>query len=151
MQKPIDKFINRYLFSDDLPLEHKIFNLVLIFGIIAEIIAIVVRIIEGVSVTAILAVVGMIFTTTAAFFLCTRFKLYKWVIPLVLIFICDILFPLIYFTNGGINSGLAGYFVLCIVLNFFLLRGRLLIILVIINIFIHIRQFFGITQSNIYS
>ena len=134
MRKKIDSQINRYLFSDELPLEHKIFNLVLIFGIIAEIAALLVRIIEGVSLTAIFAVAGMITITSAAFFLCTRFKLYKWGIPIALIFICDILFPVIYFTNGGISSGLAGYFVLCIILIFILLRGTFCLVMTIIHI-----------------
>ena len=132
MRNRIKDFLIRHLYSEELPLEYKVFNLVLIFGIFAEIIACIVRIIEGVSLTAILAVIFMIVVTTMAFIFCTRFRLYKWGIPIALIFICDILFPVIFFTNGGINSGLAAFFVLCIILIFILLRGAACFIMTVV-------------------
>ena len=138
IRKKINSYVDRYLLSDDLPLEHKIFNLVLLFGIIAEIAAVFVRILEGVSALSVLAVVIMVVVTTAAFVFCARLKLHKWGILIALVLICDFLFPLIFFTNGGIDSGLTGYFVLCIVLNFFLVRGWLCAVMILIHIVIMI-------------
>ena len=132
MRNRIKDFLIRHLYSEELPLEYKIFNLVLIFGIFAEMIACVARIIEGVSLLAIVAVIVMIAITIIAFLLCTRYRLYKWGIPICLIFICDILFPIIFFTNGGINSGLTAFFVLCIILIFILLRRTACFIMTVV-------------------
>ena len=134
MKKTINRFLNRYVFSEELPLEHKIFNLVLLFGIVAEIVALIARIIEKVSLQAIIAVAVMIMVTAVAFLLCTRLRLYKWAIPVALVFVCNILFPVIFFTNGGAYSGVASFFVLCIILNFFLLRGKLLVVMIFVQI-----------------
>ena len=133
MENTTDKFLNRYVFSEELPLEHKIFNLVMFFGIIAEIAAIIINIIAGVSVMAIFGVTGMLIITAITFGICIRMKLSRSIILIVLIFICDILFPLIFFAKGGINGGVTGFFVLCIILNFLLLRGKLCLILVLVH------------------
>jgi signal transduction histidine kinase/DNA-binding NarL/FixJ family response regulator len=129
-------FISKYIFSDDLPLEGRVFNLVLSFGILAEIIAVIARIIEGVSSIAVMAVLGMMAVTAAAFYFCNKFRLYKLGIRLAIIVVCNILFPLIFFTSGGVNSGMAGYFVLTLVLIFFLVRGRTCFFMVLVHIFI---------------
>ncbi|MDR2185514.1 MAG: response regulator [Treponema sp.] len=132
----IKSFISRYIFSDDLPLEGRIFNLVLTFGILAEFIAVIARIIEGVSSIAVLAVLGMMVVTAAAFYVCNKFNFYRLGIRLAIIIICDILFPLVFFTSGGVDSGMAGYFVLTLALIFFLVRGRGCFFMVLIHIII---------------
>jgi signal transduction histidine kinase/CheY-like chemotaxis protein/HPt (histidine-containing phosphotransfer) domain-containing protein len=132
----IKKFVSTYIFSDKLPLEGRVFNLVLIFGILAELAAIIARIVEGVSSIAVLAVLGIMVVTAAAFFFCNKFSLYRPGIWTAIIIICDILFPLIFFTNGGVDSGMAGYFVLTLVLIFFLLRGRGCVFMTLLHIVI---------------
>ncbi|MCL2879203.1 MAG: hypothetical protein FWF29_03055, partial [Treponema sp.] len=134
MKKLINKFISKYVFTEQLALEYRAFNLVLIFGIFAEIIAVIVRIVEGVSVLAILAVFGMILVTVFTFWLCNHFHIHKVGIWICSLLIFDVLFPLIFFTNGGAKSGMTGYFVLCIVLIFFLFRGIQCLIMVLIHI-----------------
>jgi signal transduction histidine kinase/CheY-like chemotaxis protein len=123
MEKDFQSFIARYFFSENLPLEGRIFNLVLGFGIFASFGAMIARIIEGVSLTAIVAVGVMIVVIIITFILCNKFRIYHVGIWAALITVCDVLFPLIFFTNGGTDSGMAGYFVLTIVLIFLLLRG----------------------------
>jgi signal transduction histidine kinase/DNA-binding NarL/FixJ family response regulator len=132
----IKNFVSKYIFSDDLPLEGRVFNLVLTFGIFAEFIAMVVRTIEGVSLTAVLAVFGMMVITIAAFYLCNKFNFYRPGIWIALIIICNLLFPLVFFTSGGVNSGMTGYFVLTLVLIFFLTRGKGCVFMVLIHILI---------------
>jgi signal transduction histidine kinase/CheY-like chemotaxis protein len=123
MKKRLWLFISRYFFSENLPLEGRVFNLVLGFGIFACIAAMIARIIEGVSFIAIIAVAGMIVVIVITFFICNKFRIYHLGIWAALIIVCDILFPLIFFTNAGADSGMVGYFVLTIVLIFLLLRG----------------------------
>ena len=129
MRKKISRIITRYFFSEEIPLQGKIFNLVLTFGVIAEIIALAVRIVEQVPVIAVLAVAGMILVTAGTLWVCNRFRRYQAGTWLALIMVCDVFFPLLFFTCGGIDGGMSGYFVLCIVLIFFLLKGKECIIM----------------------
>ena len=133
MRKRIGNLIAKYIFRDEIPLEGRIFNLVLLFGIVAELVAIVVRIIERVSAAAVLAVAGMVVVTAGALWLCNRFRRYRLGIWLALISVCDLLFPVIFFTNGGVSSGMTAYFVMCIVLIFFLLKGKECFIMLLIQ------------------
>jgi signal transduction histidine kinase len=136
MEKKRNTFIARYFFAEELPLPGRVFNLVLVFGIFACIAALAARIIEGVSSISILAVAGIILVILFTFYMCNKFRIYRLGIWLALIVVCDILFPLIFFTNAGSDSGMAGYFVLTIVLIFLLMRGRECFIMVVIHIII---------------
>ncbi|MDR2020119.1 MAG: response regulator [Treponema sp.] len=124
MKKNLRVFISRYFFSESLPLEGRVLNLVLGFGFFAGLGGVIARIIEGVSFIAIGAVGGMMAVIVITFFVCNKFRIYHLCIWAALIAVCDILFPLVFFTNAGADSGMAGYFVLTIVLIFLLLRGK---------------------------
>jgi signal transduction histidine kinase/CheY-like chemotaxis protein len=134
MKKELEAFISRYFFSEKLPMEGRVFNLVLGFGIFACIAAMIARIIEGVSLIAIIAVTGMMVVIVITFFICNTYRIYHLGIWAALIVVCDILFPLVFFTNAGADSGMAGYFVLTIVLIFLLLRGRECVIMLLSHI-----------------
>ncbi|MDR2478767.1 MAG: response regulator [Treponema sp.] len=129
MRKRISTIITRYFFSEEIPLQGKIFNLVLTFGVIAELIALVIRIIEQVPAIAVLAVAGMVVVTAGTLWVCNRLRRYRAGTWLALIMVCDVFFPLLFFTCGGIDGGMSGYFVLCVVLIFFLLKGKECIIM----------------------
>ena len=136
--KRFNNVVSRYIFSDALPLEGRVFNLVLSFGILAEIISLIVRAIEGVSLIAVYVVAGMILVTAATLWFCNKIRRYTWGTWLAVIVICDIFFPLLFFSAGGVTGGMAGYFVLCIVLIFFLLKKKECIIMLLIHLAIMI-------------
>jgi signal transduction histidine kinase/CheY-like chemotaxis protein/HPt (histidine-containing phosphotransfer) domain-containing protein len=136
MEKNLRNFIARYFFAENLPLEGRVFNLVLGFGVFACIGALIVRIIEGVSFTSVIAVGVLTLVIIAAFQMCNKFRSYHLGIWIALIITCNILFPLIFFTNAGIDSGMTGYFVLTIVLIFLLLRGKECLFMLIFHILI---------------
>jgi signal transduction histidine kinase/CheY-like chemotaxis protein len=151
MKKALPLFITRYFFSENLPLEGRVFNLVLGFGFFACIGAIIARIIERVSLTAIVAVGGVMAIIVLTFLLCNKFRIYRLGIRLALVLVCDLLFPLVFFTNGGADSGMAGYFVLAIVLIFLLRRGRECVIMLIPHIVIvlgcYLAEKFGLIRA----
>ena len=136
MRKRIILFLNKNLFSETFSPERRIFNLVLVLGIIAECLLLAAKIFEKSSVWAILAVIGMIAITALAFYFNSRTKNYKWRSQIPLFLVCDLLFPLIFFTSGGISSGIAGYFILCNILNFIMYRGKTCLIMTLIHIIV---------------
>jgi signal transduction histidine kinase/CheY-like chemotaxis protein len=134
VKKALRLFITRYFFSENLLLEGRTFNLVLGFGFFACIGAIIARIIEKVSIASIIAVGVVTIIIAITFLICNKFRIYRMTIRLALFAVSDILFPLVFFTNGGVNSGMVGYFVLTIVLIFLLQRGRECVIMLTTHI-----------------
>ncbi|MDR2477672.1 MAG: response regulator [Treponema sp.] len=132
--KKINNVISRYIFSDELPLKGRVFNLVLSFGILAEFISLIVRAIEGVSSIAVYIVAGMILVTGATLWFCNKIRRYTLGTWLAVIIVCDIFFPLLFFFAGGVSGGMAGYFVLCIVLIFFLLKQKECIVMLLVHL-----------------
>ncbi|MDR1389431.1 MAG: response regulator [Treponema sp.] len=136
MKQFIARFNKLYIFNDALSLEARIFNLVMIFGIFAGCAAMIARIVEKVSFIA----VGAVFATSViiyiAFVISNKFNLHKYAIFAAIIIICDLLFPLIYFSNGGISSGMGGYFILGIFLHLLLLKGKTCAVMLVINVII---------------
>ncbi|MDR2106843.1 MAG: response regulator [Coriobacteriales bacterium] len=119
----LQRFVDRYIFSTRLTLEARILNMVICFGFGAVVIAFIARIIEQVSPIALLAMVGMLICLALLFAIVNHYSLHTVAVPLTLIVLGDILFPLVFFTNGGMSSGLAAYFVMIIGLVFVLSHG----------------------------
>ncbi len=133
MNKRARIFFEKFIFTDALDLQSRVFNLFLVLAGGAEVVALAGRIIAGTSFIAALAVALMIPLTIALFWLCGRLNLYKTGIRWIAFFIFNALFPLIFFVNGGANSGMTGYFVLSLVLIFFLFKGKECIIMAIVH------------------
>ncbi|MDR1420944.1 MAG: response regulator [Treponema sp.] len=143
MIKKLGRFVFRRIFSEELPLYSRIFNLVLIFGVAGCMVSAAARIIEGVSMLSILTMAAMMLVITAAFWLCNKFRLFPVVIRIALISFCEILLPVLYFTSGGIDSGMTGYFCLGIALNFLLLRGWECFFMSLLNIAVILACYFA--------
>ena len=136
MRKKTNLFLDKYLFAEELSQEQRIFNLVMILGVIAEFLVLISKILEGSVIWTILTVAGIIVFTALAFFFGNRTLNQKRRSRVPLILVCDLLFPLVFFTNGGITGGIACYFVLCNVLSFIMYRGKTCFILILIHIIV---------------
>ncbi|MDR0598818.1 MAG: response regulator [Treponema sp.] len=122
------RFIQRYLFSDSLPLKARVLNAILIVGFAACAAAALIRIAAGQPPLVILVILGITVSIGIVFQAVNHFKIHRagiWVFILVL---CDILFPAVFFLLGGIEGGTASYFVLSITAIFLLAQGRTLFV-----------------------
>jgi signal transduction histidine kinase/CheY-like chemotaxis protein len=138
----IDRFIKRYIFSVELTLEARILNMVICFGLGAVLIAFIARIIEQVSAIALVAMGGMLVSVVLAFIIINRYKAHAIAVPITLVVIGDVLFPIIFFTNGGMSSGLAAYFVMSITLMFVLAKGFVRIVLLFTHMIVVLACYF---------
>ncbi|MDR2108179.1 MAG: hypothetical protein LBP28_01785, partial [Coriobacteriales bacterium] len=127
------RFVDRYIYSAELTLEARILNMVICFGFGAVVIAFIARIVEQVPPLALYAMVGMLVCVVLLFIVVNRFHLHAIALPITLATLGDLLFPLVFFTNGGMSSGLAAYFVMIIVLIFVLSRGLMRAILLVLQ------------------
>ncbi|MDR1445225.1 MAG: response regulator, partial [Treponema sp.] len=119
MQK-LRSYIEKYIFSESLSLNARMINMICIAGTLAALAAVVSRIFMRSSGAAIAVMAGIILVSVFLMFICNRFHWYVQGTWIALLMLCDILFPIIYFSIGGMNSGMAAFFVLSIVIIFLL-------------------------------
>jgi signal transduction histidine kinase/DNA-binding response OmpR family regulator len=120
------------VFSEDLPLDARMINMVCFVGLVAALIATLSRVILGAGRNLILIMLAISLSVVIIIYLCNRFRLYAfttWIMRIMLIMLGDILFPLALFFLGGADGGMAAFFVLSIVAFCFLCRGVSRIIL----------------------
>ncbi|MDR0434391.1 MAG: response regulator [Gracilibacteraceae bacterium] len=128
------KFIQKYLFSEALPLDARMVNMICVVGMGAAITATCVRVFMKAEPALIAVMVGIILCICLFVFFCNRYKLYRISILILLITLGDILFPLALFFLGGSHSGMAAYFAVALTAIFFLSRGKTRVGLVVTNI-----------------
>jgi signal transduction histidine kinase/CheY-like chemotaxis protein len=129
----IRRFVRRYIFNEELTLEARILNMVICLGLVAVVIALVVRSIERTPLSAILVMLAMLAFVVLGFVYVNRFHVHRVAVPVALVALGDVLFPVIFFLNGGLFSGLAAYFVMSIVLLFVLMHGKARLVLLFVQ------------------
>ncbi|MDR1445385.1 MAG: histidine kinase, partial [Treponema sp.] len=120
----IKSLIDRYIFSERLPLEARTANMVCTAGIAGVIFAIITRLFMRSSPALILVLAGIAVSVSALFVFCNVYNKHKLGSWLVLFFLCDVLLPAALFAMGGVKSGAAAYFTMSIVLIFFMSKGK---------------------------
>jgi signal transduction histidine kinase/CheY-like chemotaxis protein len=126
--------MDKYVFTDSLHFDDRVFNLVCIVGTVALFASAVGHIIENSNKTMMLVKIVMILGAIALLIIANKYKLHDQGRWLVVIAYCDMLFPLIFITNGGSLSGFAAYFVLTVNLIMLLTRGAILYISLITHV-----------------
>ncbi|MDR3363931.1 MAG: response regulator [Clostridiales Family XIII bacterium] len=121
--------VYKYILSEEMGLDARILNLVCLFGLMAAICATIARIIEQVPFITILVMIVMAVLIIALMVFANKYNLHRIGTILILIGLNHILFPLVFFTNGGIDSGMTAYFALEAILVFLLLRGKTRVVL----------------------
>ncbi|MDR2087800.1 MAG: response regulator [Clostridiales Family XIII bacterium] len=128
------KTANHYLFSDELPLQGRMLNLICAFGFCAVVLATIAHIVEGSSAYAVYIMFAMMAIIVAVTWLFNKYRRYTLGSLLAVIAFGDVLFPLLFYVTGGTNGGMAAHFVLGITLCFMLAQGRALALLVVLQI-----------------
>jgi signal transduction histidine kinase len=124
------KFLDRYIFTDGLNFDARVFNLLCIVGTLALFASAVGHAIENSSGVMMVVKIVMILGAVAMLYAANKFNLHRQGRLVVIIAYCDLLFPLIFITNGGSFSGFAAYFVLTINLIVLLTRGKWLLLFI---------------------
>lgn len=130
----IKKMISNSIFSDELPTNARLFNLIFGVGLIASMLSVLMTMSRSTAPFAVVPEVCAMFTIGTTIIICNKKKAYEvgTLINFILFFI--ILFPLMFFVNGATRGGMPMYFLLSIVLTFLLMQGRKLVIFLIVDI-----------------
>jgi signal transduction histidine kinase/CheY-like chemotaxis protein len=125
MKSYVRRVLNRYIFTDDLPFDARVFNLICLVGIVSLLASAAGHLVEDSNRILMLIKIFMVFAAFLMFLVCNKFKLHKYGQILSIIGFCDIFFPSVFFTNGGSAGGMAAYFVLTMILIVLLSHGAM--------------------------
>ncbi|MDR1043467.1 MAG: GAF domain-containing protein [Clostridiales Family XIII bacterium] len=134
MIKLTKKLLQRFIFADELSLETKRINTMLVFGFMIAIGCTVIRIIEKSPSIALVNQSAFMVAVIVAAVAYNKFKLYTFTRYATIIFLNFLLFPLTMFLNGGLNAEMAGFFAMGVVIIVMLIPGWRAVVLVAVDI-----------------
>lgn len=111
-------------FSEQMPIKQRLFNVITLGGILAGGASTLLGIILRFSIISVVETTVVFFILLYLFYRANKYGKFDSVAMMICIGVNLILFPLIYFSNGGIHGGMPLWFVLGVVFNFMLLEGR---------------------------
>ena len=122
--KRLRQFFNSHFMADELPFDSRMLNFVCLFGAIASGVALVSRLIAGLPFITMLPLLLMIAAIISILFMSLSKAKHAAVLTTIIVCGVSIVFwPILFFTIGGPNSGMAVYFALAIILNLMMLKG----------------------------
>jgi len=120
----IKNILDYYIYSDKLPFEARLLNVIYFIGIISILVVGAFRILTGFHIIAILITIAMAFFILLMMYLSNHLRQYAAFRWIVLSITCNVFFPVSFFSLGGINGTMTPYFVVSIVLIFYLTWGK---------------------------
>ena len=136
--KKIKKII-RATYQDDLEIQHKLLNLILTTVFVGGLASLIVTVFlhQGAEVTV--SISFMIFVVGLALWLANKKKRRPNLAAVILVFAANMCaFPFMYFTSGGMTSGMPVWFVLGLTFSWLLLKGVTCVVMYIMNLLVAI-------------
>ncbi|MDR0519174.1 MAG: response regulator [Clostridiales Family XIII bacterium] len=138
MKKLTDRFrdiIHRKILAYDLSIEAKHINLAFVAGVFSTAASLIFLLfLRTPNLASIAVVMGILSGSLILMGIANRFRIFNTAALLTLILVCDILFPLTFFSFGGVNSGVPAYFILSIALIFLLMNGVRRVVMLAVDI-----------------
>ncbi|MDR3271705.1 MAG: response regulator, partial [Peptococcaceae bacterium] len=113
-----------YIFDEDLPLSARQINVIYLVGISTAVVVMLCTLFSSADPRLTLIILLITVFASAIFVLNNWTKRYGLLTKLTVIVLAGLLFPGAFFFMGGRESGMPAYFALCIVIIFFLTKGK---------------------------
>jgi signal transduction histidine kinase/CheY-like chemotaxis protein len=130
----MQKLLQKFIFADELSLETKRINTMLIFGFLIAVGCTIIRVLEKSSTLALVNQLMFIVAVVIAAIAYNKFKLNTFTRYATIIFLDFFLFPFTLFLNGGFNADMSGFFAMGIVITVLLIPGWRAVVLVAVDI-----------------
>jgi signal transduction histidine kinase/CheY-like chemotaxis protein len=125
--------LNRYILADELSLDARRINTMLFFGFLVAVGCTIMRFVEGSSTLSLIVQGAFILAVILAGFMVNTYRVYTLAIYATVIFLDFILFPLAFFLNGGLATGMPAFFAMGVALIAMLISGRKCGVLIVLN------------------
>ena len=129
-------YLLKSIFSSEKPFRERLITICLIFSSIAGIIGTIATIIQASSIVAIIAILMFPICTIILQIWVSKTKQYNLCGIIFTILLCYIIFPVIFFSGGGMQSGMIVYFTLGVVTLFLLVGDNLKTLIIMACIYI---------------
>jgi PAS domain S-box-containing protein len=129
----ISGIINKYVRGEK-PLNVRVLNMLYLYGGAVAFLSCFTRIVENVSPLPVIVSAAFILLLIACFFLNNRYNIASFASALMCVVLGDVFLPIIFFTDGGTQSGVTAYFVCAPTLVFLTQRGLRRIIILLVNL-----------------
>jgi signal transduction histidine kinase/CheY-like chemotaxis protein len=113
--------MNKYILNEDLPIKARLINIVYVCSFFGSILASIARMIMKVELLSYIAMIILMLSVVVFFYIVNKTKKYTLFNNIAIFGVCNLIWPLIFFTNGGIHGGMVAYFVLSFLLIFILI------------------------------
>jgi signal transduction histidine kinase len=130
----INRKLRRYILDDTLPFDARLLNLAALGGIIALVFSITGHFYIGSTSVILYEKIIMLGLVGLLFWFCNRFDWHRQGRVVGIIAFCDIFLPMVFFTTGGSQSGVAAYFILTITLIVLLSHGWVFVFFLLTHI-----------------
>ncbi|MDR1786068.1 MAG: response regulator [Spirochaetaceae bacterium] len=139
----LKKILSHYIFDEKLSLNERNVNLVYLCGAITVLLTLFAHCFESSSLPLMLVICTIFLFTLALLYFRNRFTRFGAPMAVGLLALGDVLFPVVFFFNGGTSSGMVAYFVLILVALFLVLGGRVRIVLLGIFVIVVCASYYG--------
>ncbi|MBO5487663.1 MAG: response regulator, partial [Eubacterium sp.] len=124
------------MFAEELPIQYKLLNLILSAVFVGGIFSLIASISLGIKLVSVLVTAAVIAIVALTLWITNKRKQPKFAALLIVIVVNVILFPTMYFTGGGIMSGMPVWMVLGMIFSWLILTGKTCFIMYVLNAFI---------------
>ena len=128
----LKRFWNKWM-NDELDIQHKLLNLILLAAFIGGIAALFISAMFGNDIFGTIQIAALIVMVGLSLLVSNVLKKPQAAAILIIISANLILLPIMYFYNGGINSGMIAWIILGMIFSLLLLKGRICFILYFFN------------------
>ncbi|MDR1083193.1 MAG: hypothetical protein LBL27_04930, partial [Coriobacteriales bacterium] len=123
MLRRLQKLVNNYLLSKTVPPEGRLFNLTLIVCLVGALFGAVSTALQASSFISVASTVILVLLLFILLIICNWKRIYRLGSFIVVVVTCFMVFPFIFFSAGGLSSGMTAYLILGVVMIAVLLDG----------------------------
>jgi signal transduction histidine kinase/CheY-like chemotaxis protein len=134
MGRRVGDLLDRFIFADELSLDARRINIMLLFGLCVAVGCTILRLVEQAPMSSLIVQAIFIGSVIIAALVVNIYKIYTFAIYVMVVSLNFILFPLAFFFNGGLLTGMPAFFSMGIALIVLLTGGRQSGLLIAINI-----------------
>ena len=134
MGQKLIQFLKNFILNRTYTIDRKIFNLITVLAFFAGLFATVASVLMNFNLSVKILSVGVVLISLFCFYLSTSFNKTTLASVILIVFINDLLFPLLYFTSDGYHSGMPLWILLSLTATFLLLKKKTFAFVFLLNL-----------------
>ncbi len=136
VRKVIKKLFGKYV-NEKLPVRHVLFNLIVLIGMAGGTFSLLLSLIASLPIGHVLIVLTAEGILVVCFYVANYKNMLKQASVMICFLITAVLFPIMFFTGGGVHSGMPFWFVMGMIFTFLLIEEKIFYVLLALEAIVH--------------